>query len=156
MDTSGNLDDSLTQLMKKTIEKCREDGYILCPDGIFTASAISNLGRVNKRLERAAYEPDKAEFDYTNPRLRLLFSILPLILKKSDRKHIYSYGGKHVIEKLFRHSYISNGELILACIALGYKFKYETDTPNCNIYGQWVNTIPGFDIGDWHTWHFDC
>ena len=74
-------------------------------------------------------------------KFQLLFQILPLILKPSERKSIGSYSGKHHIEKLFKPSYITNGEFILATVALGYKYKMTTDHPNIKIYGNWSNTI---------------
>lgn len=147
MDCSGNLvicpiDDELTTTMKETIRKTREDGYVLTTTGIFTVAAIEAPSR---RSYMKDYNAEKDNFDFQNPRLRMLFSILPLILKKSDRKSVYSYHGKHVVEKLFQHSYISNGEFILVCLALGYKYKYCANSPNCDIYGLWVETIPSMN-----------
>ena len=147
MDASGILtpaDDELTLLMKETIRKVRIDGYILNTDGIFNEAAISFYEKFEKRMGHPARKIDEttSPFNFQNPRLRLLFSIIPLLLRKSERKHVYSYSGKHVVEDLFQHSYISNGEFILVCIALGYKFKYDPNSPNCNIFGMWVDTIP--------------
>jgi hypothetical protein len=160
MDVSGiPADDELIILMKETIRKTREDGYILNMNGIFNTSYIAYQDRHYKKIGRPeqCYKEGESPFNFTNPRLRLLFSIIPLILRKSDRKHVYSYNGKHVVEKLFKHGYISNGEFILVCISLGYKWKYETNTPNCNIFGLWSDTIAPVDhIREWHEWHFPC
>ena len=159
MDSSGNIEDSLTQLMKNTIEKCREDGYILCTNGMYTPAFLAKEKQWEKRVGKESnFDPKQYEFDFSNPRLRLLFSILPLILHRSDRKHVNSYSGKHIVEDVFRHSYISNGEFILVSIALGYKFKYISDTPNCSIYGIWANTMSNMGVFDetWYKWKFDC
>ena len=152
MDASGipaPIDDELTMLMKETIRKSREDGYVLNMNGIFNAAAIARFDRMDKKLERInknlkqnSCNDEMFAFDFQNPRLRMLFSILPLIFAKSERKHTNSYSGKHTVEELFQHGYISNGEFILVCMALGYKIKYEPYTPNCNIFATFVNTIP--------------
>ena len=72
-------------------------------------------------------------------KFQLLFQIIPLILKHSDRKSIGSYSGKHVVEKLLTPSYISNGEFILALVALGYKYKIKKDSLNVQFYGCWTD-----------------
>jgi hypothetical protein len=160
MDASGTVapaDDELTHLMKETIRKTKEDGYTLNMNGIFNAAAIAYNDRIDKK--RGVKPTDPPPFDFQNPRLRMLFSIVPLILQKSERKHTYSYSGKHTVEKLFRHGYVSNGEFILVCIALGYKIKYDPNTPNCNIFGIFVDTIPTCWIGGtppYGTYKFPC
>ena len=74
-----------------------------------------------------------------NPRLRLLLSIIPLILKPSERKSVGSYGAKHVLERLLSCGYISNGECIVAAVALGYKWRHVGgSSPNVVIYGSWT------------------
>lgn len=150
MEASGNIiiepvheEDDLTAAMKQTVIRTKKDGYILTYSGIFTES---KLEAANRKGHWKEYVAERDGFDFENPRLRMLFSILPLILKKSDRKSIYSYHGKHVVEKLFKHSYISNGEFILVCLTLGYKYKYCANSPNCDIYGLWVDTIPPMNV----------
>lgn len=74
-----------------------------------------------------------------NPRLRMLLSIIPLILKPSERKSVGSYGAKHVLEGLLTPGYVSNVECIVAAVALGYKWRHAGgSSPNISIYGAWT------------------
>ena len=65
----------------------------------------------------------------------------------NSRKHIGSYGGKHVIEHEMDF-YITNGEFILAMMLEGYTMKpvvygppYNRPTPNATFKATWVHDV---------------
>lgn len=115
--------------MKAKLKEIADKGDILNDHGYFVKDYSGKIHTEN------------GEININNPRLHLLFSIIPLIFKSSERKSIGSYGGKHVVEKFFSHEYISNGEFILVMMCLGYKYKVYKDTLNPIFYGYWMPTV---------------
>ena len=49
--------------------------------------------------------------------------IIPTFIIPSYHYSVFSYGGKHTIEKVMKNGYISNGCFISAMILLKYKYK---------------------------------
>ena len=67
-------------------------------------------------------------------RIKKCIEVIPILfkrLKTYSKNCIYSYHGKHVVEK-YQKEYISNGEFIVAMILSDYKPKQEDDKSiNC-------------------------
>ena len=72
-------------------------------------------------------------------------SVIPLLYTRHKRKICNSYSMKHKIErndhyiKLKGHCYLSNGDLIIAMLIMGYKYRYNKGkraitNPNVDFY----------------------
>jgi hypothetical protein len=83
--------------------------------------------------------------------VKQLASIIPLILKprKTTNKKQTSYGMKHAFSTILRnycknhHSYITNGEFILAMIMAGYQPIREGTSPNCYFKADFFPDMKG-------------
>ena len=79
--------------------------------------------------------------------------VIPFLYAPHNRKTCNSYSMKHTIEKndhyikLKGHGYLSNGDLIVAMLIMGYKYRYNKgnqtiSNPNVDFYVVTSNQIP--------------
>jgi len=105
---------------------------IIADEGIFNKNALKNY----LRLGHAAPTPIRKINDY----LFNVIKLIPYLVKKTSRKGLLnSYRFKHYVENRITGGYISNGELILAMVYLGYKPCLESDW-NCSFHCQLVES----------------
>lgn len=107
-----------------SLERINAEGYFLNHDGLFKTPMEPNQISVSDCFQDNV--------------MTLLLSIIPLIFKPSERKSCNSYASKHIVEQWLSSRYISNGQLILAMMALGYKYKTIKGSPNVLFYGSWT------------------
>lgn len=122
------MDNTIIEVLKKTLKDIEGRGDTLTRNGYYMKGAL---------VEK---EPLITNDMLEEKRLHMLFSIIPLIFKTSERKTVGSYGSKHLVARFFNHQYFSNGEFIIVMIALGYKYKVRKDSINVTFYGSWVDT----------------
>jgi hypothetical protein len=118
---------SLSEQLSNKLKEIKDKGDILHQGGYVVNGVLKS-------------SKEHSEINCEDKRLHLLFSIIPLVFKGSERRSIGSYSGKHIVEKFFVSEYISNGEFILVMMCLGYKFKVYKDNINVSFYGSWVDT----------------
>lgn len=67
--------------------------------------------------------------------LHKAYKITPFLLITTSKKGLVgSYGLKHTVEKTMQENYISNGDIILVMLCLGYaltKQLFDNSNPNC-------------------------
>ncbi len=85
-------------------------------------------------------EKDETDFNFDLENINFCIRYIKFFYKKTKNINYNrtSYGYKHDMEdvrKLMypnKNSYISNGEFIIACMWIGYKFKFKNDCINAN------------------------
>jgi hypothetical protein len=97
---------------------------------------INMNGIVTKRNERNNDEFDVESETFLNQISKCMEEIKILYEPLKSVYNIYSYGGKHYIEKYRDHIksddyYISNGEFIVSMLLSGYKYKYDSGPNMC-------------------------
>lgn len=111
----------------QTVNRLRELGLHLYDNGIFTKPQ-------NDRNALAV----EAEWDT----LMTASKLIPLMVLKTSRKGLVgSYGLKHVVERVMSAGYLSNGQLILVMLILGYTMMVpHGHGPNCSFNCQYVKS----------------
>ena len=103
-------------------------GIIIASEGIFNAQAVKNF--------RATFNTAPTEL-VMGDEYEEAVKIIPFLVKKTSKKGLLnSYRLKHIVEKNIPSRYLSNGALIVAMIALGYKPTITSDwnsTFNCQL-----------------------
>jgi hypothetical protein len=116
----------------KIVTEYENQGIIIADEGIFNKNALKNY----LRCGHSAPVPIKAINNY----LLSAINLIPYLVKKTSRKGLLnSYHFKHCVEKRIAGGYISNGELILAMVFLGYKPCLGADW-NCSFHCQLVDS----------------
>jgi hypothetical protein len=116
-------EENLKNLFEKVIEEFDKNGYCLTYFG---------YSKKNENMKTIDIETCSK-----NERLKMLMHILPIMIEPRKTTTINSYEAKHVVEKMFEHSYISNGEMILVMHSLGYKHKKLNGlSPNIDYYAN--------------------
>ena len=85
-------------------------------------------GRTPKK-DAAQLARERAQFNIENFIVAYQFCLLVPATKGIAKRGSTSYGIKHTAEKYYG-TYISNGELIAAAIAAGFRFEAFPDSPN--------------------------
>lgn len=100
------------------------------------------------KVRKSGPAPCGEPVDVESPTIASALKVIPLLITPSLRKTINSYAGKHVVEKLLHTNYISNGELIMAMMMLGYKWRLppgEKDSVNVLFYALYTS----LELNDW-------
>jgi hypothetical protein len=69
-------------------------------------------------------------------------AVAPLLVRKNKTQHLVgSYGFKHVMERLLTENYVSNGEVILIMLKIGYGLQHRGgDNPNVDFLCTYSNS----------------
>jgi hypothetical protein len=69
-------------------------------------------------------------------------ALAPLLVRKNKTQHLVgSYGFKHVMERLLTENYVSNGEVILIMLKIGYGLQHRGgDNPNVDFLCTYSNS----------------
>ena len=107
--------------LENTLLELSKSGIILCRNGLVTSKYLFT-----------------SAIDCSSENMHLAMTLIPFILGPHAKESICSYGGKHVIERAFPRSHLSNGEFILICCTLGYKMITQVDELNVSFKAKWT------------------
>jgi hypothetical protein len=105
-------------------------------NGFFNPPAIEEFDKKTVDMERVNLAIECLEI--------CIYPVFSLNRKKS------SYGIKHLVERYIPGGYLSNGELIIAMVNLGFKYKkLSTRSPNCyfNISAKSIRNLENNTYG---------
>lgn len=132
--------------LMKIVNELGARGIVLNSNGIYDARAIKKWNHpINQHLGGCTpVEPFTSEQLLNADSILKAIKIIPLLVRTTSKKYLVgSYGMKHHVEKLIstnnNGSYMSNGQLILAMIYCGYKYRLrEEGTWNCDFLAEYV------------------
>lgn len=96
-----------------------KDGMLLNNDGLHLAKTSKASEFTEEELNARKACLDKCK------------NIVPFLVTKKKQHLIGSYQFKHVVENLVSEGYVSNGEIILVMISLGYSVQWYNTSVNC-------------------------
>jgi hypothetical protein len=111
-----------------------------------TGFVVSNDGLIQPSYKyRFPYDTEPIE---ENERIVELSKWLSENLVESPRKHVGSYTGKHLYERLTGR-YVTNGEFILAMRKAGFKnMRIHKGSPNVDFFCWWSRDHKGWHVAD--------
>jgi hypothetical protein len=134
------MDEQLFNIVKEWEAR----GIIINGDGIFNTDAQREWQKYHRMCNTPQFNDDCfktfTKEELSRAAIIETIKLLPYLLKTTLKKYLVgSYGLKHVVEKKITSQYISNGEVIIAMIYLGY-IPSLTDEWNCKFNCRYIET----------------
>jgi len=111
-------------------------GYTLSPFGL-TKNTVKACGGDNQRQPfTEKWISDRIDT------FKKCEALAPFLVRKNKTQHLVgSYGFKHVMERLLTENYVSNGEVILIMLKIGYGLQHRGgDNPNVDFLCTYSNS----------------
>ena len=117
-------------LDRRVVERITVERPNLAPNGFWTPGCFQTLDAFHASQDKMLGARFLGEF-----RRAMAFLLLACGKRKTINRRVSSYGLKHSAEQLMAEmnvaeSYVSNGALIVAAVALGYRVERIEGTPN--------------------------
>ena len=105
-------------------------GYTLSPNGLIKTGTRQNTPFTEKWINDRIDTFKKCE------------ALAPFLVRKNKSQHLVgSYGFKHTVERLLTEHYVSNGEVILIMLKIGYGLQHRGgDSPNVDFLCTYSNS----------------